>query len=141
MKREDCPGVHCRHREPGLRRHHRSSSATPPFTGHGPLRGDDLRALYKLKRETDNTEYLFVSERGSPFSTAGFAKLVARAGIAASFTLRCTPAHAALYVRLQACQRRPRYKIIAGFLGHKNIEHTVRYTEMSPTRFKDFWRD
>ena len=27
------------------------------------------------------------------------------------------------------------------YLGHKNIQHTVRYTELSPTRFKDFWRD
>ena len=26
------------------------------------------------------------------------------------------------------------------YLGHKNIQHTVRYTELSPTRFKDFWR-
>ena len=23
---------------------------------------------------------------------------------------------------------------------HRNIQHTVRYTELSPTRFKDFWR-
>jgi len=27
------------------------------------------------------------------------------------------------------------------YLGHKNIQHTVRYTEMAPDRFKDFWRD
>jgi type 1 fimbriae regulatory protein FimB/type 1 fimbriae regulatory protein FimE len=26
------------------------------------------------------------------------------------------------------------------YLGHKNIQHTVRYTEMPPDRFKDFWR-
>jgi hypothetical protein len=26
-------------------------------------------------------------------------------------------------------------------MGHKNIQHTLRYTELSPTRFKDFWRD
>jgi site-specific recombinase XerD len=26
------------------------------------------------------------------------------------------------------------------YLGHKNIQHTVRYTEMTPDRFKDFWR-
>jgi hypothetical protein len=26
-------------------------------------------------------------------------------------------------------------------LGHKNIQHTVRYTELSPNRFKDFWKD
>ena len=27
------------------------------------------------------------------------------------------------------------------YLGHKNIKHTVRYTEMAPDRFKDFWRN
>lgn len=26
------------------------------------------------------------------------------------------------------------------YLGHKNIQHTVRYTELAPDRFKDFWR-
>jgi len=30
---------------------------------------------------------------------------------------------------------------IRTWLGHANINHTVRYTEMSATRFKDFWRD
>jgi hypothetical protein len=27
------------------------------------------------------------------------------------------------------------------WLGHRSIQHTVRYTELSPTRFKDFWRE
>jgi type 1 fimbriae regulatory protein FimE len=27
------------------------------------------------------------------------------------------------------------------YLGHKNIQHTVRYSELSPERFRDFWRD
>jgi site-specific recombinase XerD len=27
------------------------------------------------------------------------------------------------------------------YLGHRNIQHTVRYTELSPTRFKNLWRD
>jgi type 1 fimbriae regulatory protein FimB/type 1 fimbriae regulatory protein FimE len=26
------------------------------------------------------------------------------------------------------------------YLGHKNIQHTVRYTELAADRFKDFWR-
>ena len=30
---------------------------------------------------------------------------------------------------------------IQDYLGHKNIQHTVRYRELSPTRFKDFWPD
>jgi type 1 fimbriae regulatory protein FimB/type 1 fimbriae regulatory protein FimE len=29
---------------------------------------------------------------------------------------------------------------IQDYLGHQNIRHTVRYTELSPSRFKDFWR-
>ena len=31
-------------------------------------------------------------------------------------------------------------KDLLQYLGHKNIQHTVRYTEMAPDRFKDFWR-
>jgi hypothetical protein len=27
------------------------------------------------------------------------------------------------------------------YLGHKNIQHTVRYTELSPARLRDFWKD
>ena len=26
------------------------------------------------------------------------------------------------------------------YMGHKNIMHTVRYTEMAPDRFKNFWK-
>jgi hypothetical protein len=43
-------------------------------------------------------------------------------------------------LRLQAGQRWDGYAFPPGNLGHKNIQHTVRYTELSPTRFKDFWR-
>jgi len=32
-------------------------------------------------------------------------------------------------------------RALQAYLGHKNIQHTVRYTELSPKRFKDFWRD
>jgi len=41
-----------------------------------------------------------------------------------------------LAARNQA-RRLPHYRP----LGHKNIQHTVRYTELSPDRFKDFWKD
>jgi len=30
---------------------------------------------------------------------------------------------------------------IQHYLGHKNIQHTVRYTEIVPSRFKNFWDD
>jgi hypothetical protein len=40
-----------------------------------PIRGDELRALRKLKREQERTSpFVFTSERGSPFTPAGFAQ-------------------------------------------------------------------
>ena len=32
-------------------------------------------------------------------------------------------------------------RTIQAYLGHKDIRHTVRYTELSPMRFKALWRD
>jgi integrase len=31
-------------------------------------------------------------------------------------------------------------RALQAYLGHRNIQHTVRYTELAPNRFKDFWR-
>jgi type 1 fimbriae regulatory protein FimB/type 1 fimbriae regulatory protein FimE len=32
-------------------------------------------------------------------------------------------------------------RAIQRYLGHRNIQHTTRYTDFAPGRFKDFWRD
>jgi len=32
-------------------------------------------------------------------------------------------------------------QVIQHYLGHKNIAHTTRYTNLAPDRFKTFWRD
>jgi len=51
------------------------------------------------------------------------------------------PARAARSVRNISCNGKTHdTRAIQDYLGHKNIEHTVRYTELSPTRFKNFWR-
>src|SRR6516162_9570088 len=31
-------------------------------------------------------------------------------------------------------------RLIQAWLGHRAIQHTARYTELSPTRFKEVWR-
>jgi hypothetical protein len=36
---------------------------------------------------------------------------------------------------------RARHPRPPAYLGHRNIQHTVRYTELAPTRFKNFWRE
>ena len=32
-------------------------------------------------------------------------------------------------------------RTIEAYLGHRNIIHTVRYTELAPDRFRSLWRD
>ena len=31
-------------------------------------------------------------------------------------------------------------RALQAYLGYRNIQHTVRYTELSPNRFQNFWR-
>ena len=106
-----------------------------------PILGDELRALRRLQREQNPiSAFVFTSERGAPFSTAGFARMVDRTGAEAKLGLKVHPhmlRHACGYA---LANRGHDTRALQAYLGHKNIQHTVRYTELSPTRFKDFWR-
>jgi integrase len=106
-----------------------------------PILGDELRALRKLQREQQpKSPFVFTSERGSPFTTAGFARMIERAGLAAGLKFKAHPhmlRHACGYA---LANKGHDTRALQAYLGHKNIQHTVRYTELSPTRFKDFWR-
>jgi len=41
---------------------------------------------------------------------------------------------------LRFCARPHDTRPLQAYLGHKNIQNTVQYTELAPGRFKDFWR-
>jgi Phage integrase family len=56
-----------------------------------PIQGDELRALSRLHRESPASPFVFVSERGSPFTTAGFARMIERAAAAAGLELKAHP--------------------------------------------------
>jgi site-specific recombinase XerD len=106
-----------------------------------PLLGDELRALRRLKRESTPSPYVFVSERGSPFTTAGFARMVERAAASAGLELKAHPhmlRHACGYA---LANRGHDTRAIQGWLGHRSITSTAVYTALAPNRFKDFWRD
>ena len=68
----------------------RSAKTAAPATH--PLTGLELRALRRLKREQEPaSQFVFVSERGAPFSTEGFARLLQRAAKAAGMTIKVHP--------------------------------------------------
>ena len=106
-----------------------------------PLRGPELRALRKLRRDYPDTPYVFVSERKGPLTGSSVRKIVARAGKKADIPFPVHPhmlRHACGYKLANDGQGT---RAIQHYLGHKNIQHTVRYTELSANRFKDFWQD
>jgi integrase len=107
-----------------------------------PIVGDELRALRRLQREQQpKSPFVFTSERGAPFTSAGFARMIERAGVEAKFGFKPHPhmlRHACGYA---LANRGHDTRALQAYLGHKNIQHTVRYTELSPTRFKNFWRE
>jgi integrase len=106
-----------------------------------PILGDELRALRRLQRDQEpKSPFVFTSERGAPFTTAGFARMIERTGIEAKLGFKAHPhmlRHACGYA---LANRGHDTRALQAYLGHRNIQHTVRYTELSPTRFKDFWR-
>jgi type 1 fimbriae regulatory protein FimB/type 1 fimbriae regulatory protein FimE len=106
-----------------------------------PLRGDELRALRRLERESESSPFVFVSERRSPFTTAGFARMVERAAASADIELKAHPhmlRHACGY---SLANKGHDTRAIQGWLGHRSITSTAIYTALAPNRFKDFWRD
>src|SRR5262249_44516752 len=105
--------------------------------GSGPLKvcpathllpGRELRALPRLEREATGSPFVFVSERGAPFSTRGFQAMVERVAQAAGFDMKIHPhmlRHACGY---KLANERVDTRTMQGYLGHKSIQHTVRYT-------------
>jgi integrase len=96
-----------------------------------PIIGEELRALRRLQREQDpKSPFVFTSEC-----------MVERAGREAKLAFKAHPhmlRHACGYA---LANKGHDTRALQAYLGHRNIQHTVRYTEPSPTRLKDFWRE
>src|SRR2546429_5263189 len=67
---------------------HRAKNGTPSVH---PIRGDEIRALRRLRRENPTEAYVFVSERGGPISPIGFHHLLQRLGKVAKMPFALHP--------------------------------------------------
>ncbi len=109
-----------------------------------PLRGDELRAIKawlteraKMKPDTDA---FFISERRSPLSRKTAWVMIRHYEELTGLPL---PAHP--HVLRHACgfalaDQGADTRLIQDYLGHRNIQHTVRYTATHPARFERLWR-
>ena len=103
-----------------------------------PLHGPELRALRPLQ---GSSPYVFVTEVGTPVTTAWFLRMLQRTGEATKLPFAVHP-----HMLRHACG----YKLandghdsrsLAHYLGHRNLHSTARYTALAPDRFARFWQD
>ena len=99
-----------------------------------PIRGYEMRSLRKLRRDHPKDAYVFVSP-------IGFHRLIQRLGAAAKMPFPIHPHMLRHACGFKLANDGHDTRALQHYLGHKNIQHTVRYTEMAPDRFKDFWKD
>lgn len=105
------------------------------------LEGDEIRALRKLRRDYEASAFVFASERQGPLSINAVHKIVVRAGEIAGIEF---PAHSHMLRHgkgYQLASRGVDTRAIQAYFGHKNIQHTARYTQLDPARFRGFGKD
>ncbi len=105
-----------------------------------PLRGPEIRALRRLKR-TYAAPYVFMTERRGPLTTSTVRKIIARAGQLACLGFPVHPHMLRHACGFKLANDGHDTRAIQHYLGHKNIQHTVKYTELASDRFNRFWQD
>jgi len=103
-----------------------------------PIQGDELRALRRLQREqTPVSPFVFTTKRKGPFAEDTFAKMIDRLGKAAGIPFKVHPHMLRHACGFHLANKGTDTRLIQGWLGHVDIQHTVVYTELAPGRFND----
>jgi site-specific recombinase XerD len=89
-------------------------------------------------REQKPGRYVFMSERGAPMSAVAFRRMVTRLGPAAKMPFGIHPHMLRHSTGLKLVNQGVDTRSLQHYLGHKNIQHTVRYSGLSPERLRDF---
>jgi type 1 fimbriae regulatory protein FimE len=107
-----------------------------------PLTATEIRALRRLKsRAPADAAYVFLSERKGPLTDSSVRKMIAQAGEMAALGFPVHPHQLRHSCGFKLANDKQDTRAIQLFLGHRNILHTVKYTELAAGRFQDFWRD
>jgi site-specific recombinase XerD len=100
-----------------------------------------LSEVHRLQWESPSSPFVVVNERGSPFTTAGFARMIEHAAAGAGLELKAHPhmlRHACGYA---LANKGHDTRAIQVWLGHRSITCTAVCAALAPNRFKDLWRD
>jgi type 1 fimbriae regulatory protein FimE len=85
--------------------------------------------------------HVFQTERDAPMTPAGFRKTPARIGEASELAFPLHPHMLRHACGFKLANDGQDTRALQHYLGHRNIQHTVRYTELTSARFNGFWKD
>ena len=106
-----------------------------------PIGGEELRSLRRLQREYPVSPFVFQSSRKGPLANDLIAGIVEQAGELANLPFPTHPHMLRHGTGYYLANKGVDTRTIQAYLGHRNIQHTVRYTELAPGRFKGLWED
>ncbi len=104
-----------------------------------PIEGDELRLLRRLRREYPQTPFVFTTERGGPLTRSTASKIMTRAGQEAGLPFPVHPHMLRHSTGYYLANKGVPTRTIQAYLGHRSIQHTVRYTELSAKAFERLW--
>jgi type 1 fimbriae regulatory protein FimB len=109
-----------------------------------PLRGDELRAvsgwLKERARMKPTGKAFFVSEQRRPLHRSTVNLALQKYSAAASLPLLAHPHMLRHACGFALADQGADTRLIQDYLGHRNIQHTVKYTATNPARFQKLWR-
>ena len=106
-----------------------------------PLSGSELRALRRLRREHPNTRHVFISQRGAPMTRQNVNAMLAALGREAGIEISVHPHMLRHSTGYKLANEGRDTRSLQHYLGHRNIQSTVRYTELNANRFNGWWTD
>jgi integrase len=111
-------------------------------SGAHPLEPDEVIALRRLRQAHPGDVFVLTTERGGPFTPAGFRKMLARAARAAGLGSLHVHPHMLRHSTGYALANRDGVttRDVAEVLGHANMANTRRYAALNAARFRGIWR-
>jgi type 1 fimbriae regulatory protein FimB/type 1 fimbriae regulatory protein FimE len=100
-----------------------------------PLDRREANALRELRKKYPDSNRVFVTERGSALSQSVVRHIVKRAGKLAKIPFPVHPHQLRHACGYHLANRPTDTRTIQAYLGHRNIQHTTRYTELASDRF------
>ncbi len=105
-----------------------------------PISGDELRSLRALKRQYPDSSFIFCTGTLLPLKENSVFKMIQRAGLAADLPFPVHPHMLRHSCGYRLANQHQDTRAIQDYLGHKNIQHTVKYTKLADDRFDGFER-